>query len=76
MVKKRPRGRPKGSLAFGEEMQQVAFRLPLSLLAQVDEYAERVRTESPGRRVTRADAARDLLYAGLAAKTKPKRRKS
>lgn len=51
----------------GEEaMIQTAFRLPAELLAQVDRYAELV-SEQTGLGVTRAEAVRVLLTAGLQA---------
>lgn len=46
--------------------KQVAFRLPSELVDRLDEYAEQVRRENPGMRVTRADVVRMLLSRGLA----------
>lgn len=48
-----------------EPTQQVAFRLPMSLLAYLDQYAERLRTEQQGLTVTRADVVRLLLLHRL-----------
>lgn len=46
-------------------MQVQAFRLPPDLMKRLDRYAERLRTEQPGLRVTRADALRLLLNEAL-----------
>ena len=46
--------------------KQVAFRLPSELVGRLDEYAEQMRRENPGMRVTRADVVRMLLSRGLA----------
>lgn len=48
-----------------EATQQVAFRLPLSLLTRLDQHAERMRTEQKGLSVTRADVVRLLLTRAL-----------
>ena len=48
-----------------EATQQVAFRLPLSLLARLDQHAERMRGEQKGLSVTRADVVRLLLTRAL-----------
>ena len=45
--------------------KQVAFRLPLELVERLDAFAARMEKESPGLRITRADAARLLLTRGL-----------
>jgi len=45
----------------------VAFRLPEDMIANLDAYAARMAAERPGERVTRTDAARRLLTAGMAA---------
>jgi hypothetical protein len=45
----------------------VAFRLPDEMIANLDAYAARMAAERPGERVTRTDAARRLLTAGMAA---------
>jgi hypothetical protein len=44
---------------------QVAFRLPMELLARVDRYAERLRAEVPWANANRADAVRALLARAL-----------
>jgi hypothetical protein len=49
-----------------------AFRLPDALIDQVDRFARRMEAESPGLEVTRAEAVRLLLTAGLEHR-KPKR---
>jgi hypothetical protein len=48
-----------------EATTQAAFRLPRSLLARLDSYAERVRGEQKGLNVTRADVVRLLLTRAL-----------
>ena len=48
-----------------EATQQTAFRLPISLLARLDQYAERMRGEQKGLTVTRADVVRLLLTRAL-----------
>jgi hypothetical protein len=48
-----------------EATQQAAFRLPKSLLARLDRYAERMRGEQKGLTVTRADVVRMLLMRAL-----------
>jgi len=49
----------------GEPTKQVAFRLPVSLIARVDVYVEILSQENPGVALTRADAVRLLLNRGL-----------
>lgn len=46
-------------------MQVQAFRLPSDLMKRLDRHAERLRSEQPGLRVTRADALRMLLNEAL-----------
>jgi len=55
--------------------KQVAFRLPLELVDRLDAFAERMKNESPGLRVTRADAARLLLTRALDAQDRAGPRK-
>jgi hypothetical protein len=43
-----------------------AFRLPDPLMTDVDRYARQLEAETPGLRITRADAVRALLIEGLA----------
>lgn len=57
------RGRP----AKESTMDTLAVRLPDDLLSQVDEYVERIRMDYPLMNVTRADAIRQLLAAGVEA---------
>ena len=50
------------------ETAQVAFRLPVALIDRLDRHVERMRQRAGGMvAFTRADAARTLLEAGLAA---------
>jgi hypothetical protein len=46
--------------------KQLAIRLPIDLLAQVDRYTERMNELHPGFDVSRADAVRVLLLKALA----------
>jgi hypothetical protein len=46
--------------------RQLAIRLPLELLAQVDRYTEHMNEQHPGFDVSRADAVRVLLFKALA----------
>lgn len=48
-------------------MEVVPFRLPGPLVKRLDRHAERLRRETPGLRVTRADVVRLLLERGLEA---------
>lgn len=45
--------------------QPVALRIPADLLERVDRHQERLRASVEGLRVTRSDAVRALLAAGL-----------
>ena len=45
--------------------EQVAIRLPVELLARLAAYAETMRAKLPGVAVTRTDAIRAILEAGL-----------
>lgn len=47
------------------ETQQVAFRLPVSLLKRLDAHVARLRKDVPGMSVSRADAVRVLLSRSL-----------
>ena len=50
----------------GERTEQVAVRLPESLLKRVDRHVVRLREQTPlGISVTRADAVRALLIQAL-----------
>lgn len=56
---------------------QVAFRLPVDLVRQLDSYAAGLAEAEPGRLVSRAEAARILLLRGLAgASNRPKARRN
>lgn len=46
-----------------EEQEQVAIRLPLSWLQELDEFAEHMST--PATRVTRTQALREVIYRGI-----------
>jgi len=56
---------------MGEETKQAAFRLPVSLLARLDAYAEQMGVEQPGMTFTRADALRVLLTRALDEHARP-----
>ena len=45
--------------------EQIAIRLPVELLARLATYAETMRAKMPGVTVTRTDAIRSILEAGL-----------
>ncbi len=47
--------------------RQVAFRLPNSLVEEIDQYAAALTERSPGMNFTRADVVRMLLVRGLKA---------
>jgi len=55
------RGRPKKDSV----MDTLAVRLPDDLVGQVDQYMEQLRADLPGLNISRADAIRQLLAAGL-----------
>lgn len=57
------RGRPKKDSV----MDTLAVRLPDDLVGQVDQYMEQLRADLPGLNISRADAIRQLLAAGLKA---------
>jgi hypothetical protein len=60
------KGIPRGTRYIGEDLQQVGFRLPRSLVERLDAHVQRMRQRNPGQRITRADAARTLLEKALA----------
>jgi metal-responsive CopG/Arc/MetJ family transcriptional regulator len=67
-----PRGRPRKS----EVMETLAVRLPDDLVDQLDEYVDLIKGDFPLLNVTRADAVRQLLAAGIEAeKSRLARRK-
>lgn len=51
---------------MAENIKQVAFRFPDSLVKRLDAYAAQMESEMVGLRFSRADAARVLLEKGLA----------
>jgi hypothetical protein len=53
-----------GKRALGNDSQLVV-RLPASLVARVDDFAEQMRSELPGTRFARAEAVRVLLTRAL-----------
>ena len=55
------RGRPKKDSV----MDTLAIRLPDNLVKQIDQYLGRLRADLPGLNISRADAIRQLLAAGL-----------
>ena len=57
------RGRPRKDSV----MDTLAVRLPDDLVGQVDQYMEQLRADLPGLNISRADAIRQLLAAGLKA---------
>ena len=65
-------GRPPSQ---NEPTVQVAFRLPESLIARLDEYVEHMKRSAPGVNVTRADAVRYLLNRGLDGDAETKRKR-
>jgi metal-responsive CopG/Arc/MetJ family transcriptional regulator len=56
-----PQGRPKKDAV----MDTLAVRLPDDLVQQIDEYVGVIKSEFPRLNVTRADAVRQLLAAGI-----------
>lgn len=50
-----------------------AFRLPDSLIAEVDSFAKRLEAERPGIGVTRAEAVRVLLVEALGRATRARK---
>jgi hypothetical protein len=51
--------------AMAEDTDQVAFRLPKSLIKRLDDYAAPLEKEQAGMKVTRTDAVRVLLTRAL-----------
>lgn len=60
------RGRPKKT----STMDTLAVRLPGDLITEVDEYVKIIKEEFPLLNVSRADAIRQLLAAGLQSERK------
>jgi hypothetical protein len=48
-----------------EELKQLAFRVPASMLEQIDAYVDFLREQTPGLAATRTDAVRVLLAQAL-----------
>jgi hypothetical protein len=59
----------KDDRSLGEDLINVAVRLPESVLERVDEYASCLRHEAPWAKVGRSDALRALVLEGLKAVT-------
>ena len=55
----------KGYRTMGEELENVAMRLPMSVVAQVDAHIDTLRKGAPWAKVGRSDALRDLVVRGL-----------
>lgn len=60
---------PRPPLRGKTAMELTAFRLPVEMIARIDRYAEQL-TKDTGIPVQRAEAARQLLEAGLEARAK------
>ena len=60
------RGRP----AKDDTMDTLAVRLPESLLKEIDQYVQKIKEGWPLMNVTRADAIRQLIAAGLESEKK------
>jgi hypothetical protein len=48
-----------------DDTTQIAIRLPRALLDRIESHVARLRRDSPGISLVRADAIRSLLYAAL-----------
>jgi metal-responsive CopG/Arc/MetJ family transcriptional regulator len=48
-----------------ETMSTISVRLPNGLIAEIDRYAERLRTETRLMAISRADAIRHLLQEAI-----------
>ena len=57
------RGRPKKE----STMEALPLRISDELLKQIDEYHQRLQNQLPGLKISKADAVRQLIFAGLAA---------
>ena len=55
-------------------MDTLAVRLPHDLVNQIDIYVDKLQRDFPGLNITRADAIRQLLTAGLNSETEIKTR--
>jgi hypothetical protein len=56
-----------GARIMAEETMQTAVRIPVTLVAQVDAFAEAWKATNPGVQLTRSDAIRLLIVRGLEA---------
>lgn len=54
-----------------EELAPLGFRLPVTLIARIDAYCEKMETVLSGHRVSRSDAIRVLLERALVAEGFP-----
>ena len=61
----------KGYRTMGEELENVAMRLPMSVVAQVDAHIDTLRKGAPWAKVGRSDALRDLVVRGLQSLSQP-----
>lgn len=52
---------------INDALTQIAFRIPTSMLAKIDQYAALMRDQSPGLGATRTDALRVLIAKAIAA---------
>ena len=57
------RGRPKKE----STMEALPLRISDELSKQIDEYHQRLQNQLPGLKISKADAVRQLIFAGLAA---------
>ena len=57
------RGRPKKE----STMEALPLRISDALSKQIDEYHQRLQNQLPGLKISKADAVRQLIFAGLAA---------
>lgn len=46
-------------------MTQVMIRIPVEMLAKIDEHIKKLRAKNPGIYFSRADAIRNLIALGL-----------
>lgn len=61
LLEGRKRGRPRKDSV----MDTLAVRLPDDIVSRIDQYVADLRERFPGLNVSRADAVRQLLLAGL-----------
>jgi hypothetical protein len=48
-----------------ENDEQIVVRLPSAIVERIDAYAERMKKEQPGFRITRSDVVRSLIVRAL-----------